>query len=163
VAALFLPFLSQVLAISLGVWSRNWRLALQGVRTVLTSIVVAFAAGAVVAWIVGGPISFSGFKTPLASFAISAAIGITAGLSCADDAGRKYLIGVAAAVQFAIFPVWFGAAVVLGLPANDVLAQRILSFFINLVTISVCAAIAYAVLHLKSGGWAPAPGERLES
>jgi hypothetical protein len=111
----------------------------------------------------GGPISFSGFKTPLASFAISAAIGITAGLSCADDAGRKYLIGVAAAVQFAIFPVWFGAAVVLGLPANDVLAQRILSFFINLVTISVCAAIAYAVLHLKSGGWAPAPGERLES
>ncbi len=162
VAALFLPFLSQVLAISFGVWSRNWRLALQGVRTVLTSIGVAFAAGAATAWIVGGPISFSGFKTPLASFAISAAIGITAGLSCADDAGRRYLIGVAAAVQFAIFPVWFGAAVVLGLPAKDVLAQRMLSFFINLVTISVCASVAYAALHLKSGGWTPPYGGRLE-
>jgi hypothetical protein len=112
---------------------------------------VAFGAGAIVAWIVGGPIAFNGFKGPLASFAISAVIGITAGLSCADDTGRRYLIGVAAAVQFAIFPVWFGIAAVLGLPAKGILGERLLSFVINLITISVAATIAYALLHIKNG------------
>jgi len=67
------------------------------------SIVVAVAAGALVAALEGGPIGYSSFKTPLASFAISTAIGVTAALACADDAGRRYLVGVAAAVQFAVF------------------------------------------------------------
>src|SRR6185437_13728903 len=39
---------------------------------------------------------------------ISCFIGIAAGLSSADDAGRRYLIRVTAAVQFAVFPAWFG-------------------------------------------------------
>ena len=108
VAALFLPFLAQVLAVSFGIWSRDRKLIFQGVRALLVSTVLALAAGAVVAWIEGGPIRFVGFKAPLASFCISAIIGITAGLSDMDDTGRRYLIGVAAAVQFAIFPVWLG-------------------------------------------------------
>src|SRR6185295_10645742 len=58
----------------------------------------------------GGPIHFTAFKGPVASFVLSAAIGITAGLSNADDTGRRYLIGVAAAVQLAIFPMWLGVA-----------------------------------------------------
>jgi hypothetical protein len=37
-------------------------------------------------------------------------VGVAAGLSNADDTGRRYLIGVAAAVQLAIFPVWLGGA-----------------------------------------------------
>jgi uncharacterized membrane protein len=164
VAALFLPFLSQVLAISFGIWSRDSRLALRGAEAVSASTVLALVSGALVAWIEGGPIAFSAFKSPLESFVISAVIGTTAALSCADDAGRRYLIGVAAAVQFAIFPVWFGAALVLGLPASGVVAERMLSFFINLVTISASAAIAYAVLHLKSsGGWRSPRRERLQS
>ena len=108
VAALFLPYLSQVLAISFGLWSRDRALLLKGVRAVAVSTVLAIAAGAVVALIEGGTIAFAGFKNPLSSFAISAVIGITAGLSTADDTGRRYLIGVAAAVQLAIFPVWLG-------------------------------------------------------
>lgn len=158
VAALFLPFLSQVLAISFGAWSGDWKLARQGAVAVLASTIAAVLAGALVAKIEGGPILFGSFKGPLASFAISALIGITAGLSCADDAGRRYLIGVAGAVQFAVFPVWLGLAFVTGLPERPILAERLLSFAINLVTLSATAAIAYAVIHFKRGWRAPHRG-----
>src|SRR5207253_1832281 len=96
------------------------------------STVLAIVAGAIVAWIEGGPIQFAGFKSPLASLALSAVIGITAGLSTADDTGRRYLIGVAAAVQLAIVPVWFGAALVVGLPEPPVTYTRLATFGINL-------------------------------
>ena len=46
VAALFLPYLSQVLAISFGLWSRDRALLLKGVRAVAVSTVLAVAAGA---------------------------------------------------------------------------------------------------------------------
>jgi hypothetical protein len=111
----------------------------------------------------GGPIHFAAFKNPLPSFAISAVIGITAGLSNADDTGRRYLIGVAAAVQLAIFPVWLGAATVVGLPPNEVLWSRLGSFLINLSTISLAAVAAYAVLHLQpGGGWKSPSSGRAE-
>ena len=148
VAALFLPFLAQVLAFGFGMWNRDRRLIVQGLRAIVVSTVIAVAAGAMVAWVEGGPIRFAGFKGPLSSFVISAVIGITAGLSNADDTGRRYLIGVAAAVQLAIFPVWLGAASVIGMPAHDVLYSRLLSFVINLTSIAACAVVAYAALHL---------------
>jgi hypothetical protein len=163
VAALFLPFLSEVLAISFGFWSRDRRLIFRGLRAVVVSTALAFAAGAAVAAIQGGPIHFTGFKSPLASFAISAVIGITAGLSNADDTGRRYLIGVAAAVQLAIFPVWLGAAANLGFP-EGIVWMRLESFLINLVTISVAAVAAYAALHLQPGrGWASPRSGRTEA
>jgi len=159
VAALFLPFLAQLLAVSFGIWNRDRPLIFQGLRAVLVSTALAFAAGAVVAGIEGGPIRFAGFKSPLSSFAISAVIGITAGLSNADDTGRRDLIGVAAAVQLAIFPVWLGAAFVIGMPSHEVLYTRLLSFTINFTSIAACAIAAYAALHLGGGGWkAPRSG-----
>jgi hypothetical protein len=161
VAALFLPFLSQVLAVSFGVWSGDWKLARRGAMTVLVSTVVALLAGMLVATMEGGPIGFTSFRAPLSSFAISAAIGVTAGLSCADDAGRRYLIGVAAAVQFAVFPVWFGLSFVVGLPESHLLEDRALCFLINVVTIAGAAAVAYAALHFKTG-WAAPRRERIE-
>ncbi len=151
VAALFLPFLSQVLALSFGLWNRDQALFLHGLRAVAVSTALAIAAGALVAAIQGGPVMFTGFKNPLSSFAISAVIGVTAGLSNADDTGRRYLIGVAAAVQLAIFPVWMGAALVLGLPDHAVLYPRLMSFVINFATISAFAVAAYASLHLGGG------------
>jgi len=77
IAALFLPFLSQVLAVSFGLWGRDRRLPLKGARALAVSTVLAVAAGAVVALIEGGSIAFAGFKSPLSSLAISAVIGIT--------------------------------------------------------------------------------------
>ena len=162
VAALFLPFLSQVLAVSFGIWSRDRRLISQGIRAVFASTVLALAAGAAVGWVEGGPIRFAGFKSPMSSLVISAVIGTAAGLSCADDAGRRYLIGVAAAVQLAIFPVWLGAALVVGLPPNQIVGERLLTFAINLAAIALSALLAYAVLH-RSGGRLSAPIQRQES
>ena len=165
VAALFLPFLSEVLAVSLGLWSRDRRLIFRGLAATAVSTILAFAGGAVVAAFTSGPIRFQGFKPPLSSFALSAVIGITAGLSHADDTGRRYLIGVAAAVQLAIFPTWLGAALlgaalIVGLPAAHILSDRLLSFAINFVTISVTALLAYTALHRRRlGGWrAPRSG-----
>lgn len=160
VAALFLPFLSQVLAVSFGLWSRDWRLLLHGLRAVLTSAALALAAGAAVGWIEGGPIRFEGFKGPLPSFLISGVIGAAAGLSVADDTGRRYLIGVAAAVQLAVFPAWFGAALATGLPAASITASRLESFLVNFATIAVAALLAYAGLHLKGGGSLSPPATR---
>jgi hypothetical protein len=160
VAALFLPFLSQVVAVSIGIWSRDWSLAGRGARAVLLSTMLAVAAGAIVALLEGGQIRFAGFKGPLASFAISAVIGVAAGLAEPDDTGRRYLIGVAAAVQFGIFPVWFGAAMVLGWPDQAIVYSRLASFGINLATISAAALVAFALLNLRrphrlSAGKAP--------
>jgi hypothetical protein len=114
VAALFLPFLSDVLAVAFGFWIRDRRLILRGIRAVIISSVLAFSGGAVAEWFSGDPISYTAFKGPLAGMAISAVIGVTAGLSNADDTGRRYLIGVAAAVQLAIIPAWLGAALIAG-------------------------------------------------
>jgi uncharacterized membrane protein len=160
VAAMFLPFLAEVLAVGFGLWSRDRRLMMRGLRALMVSAALAFAGGALVAAIGGGPIRFSAFKGPLASFAISAVIGITAGLSEADDTGRRYLIGVAAAVQLAIFPVWLGAASVLGLPAHEDLQRRLSSFLINLVTITLAAVLAYAALLLRGSRRGAAPRSR---
>jgi hypothetical protein len=162
VAALFLPFLAEVLAVSFGLWSRDRRLVVRGLRAVAVSAALAFAAGVLVAAIQGGPIHFTAFKSPLASFAVSAVIGITAGFSNADDTGRRYLIGVAAAVQLAIFPVWLGAATIIGMP-DGVMWTRLESFLINLGTISLAAVAAYAALRLHPGRrWASPRSGRLE-
>jgi len=112
---------------------------------------LGFAAGALVASIQGGPILFDGFEGPLSSFSLSAAIGMAAGLSIADDTGGRYLIGVAAAVQLAIFPVWLGAALILELPPTDIMVPRLLSFAINLTTIFLTVLGAHA-LHSHGRG-----------
>lgn len=149
VAALILPFLSQVLAVGFGAWCGDWGLVRKGAAALLTSASLAYCMAVAVALFAGGTIGFHDFKGPLASFAISAVIGAAAGLSAADDAGRRYLIGVAAAVQFAIFPAWFGAASVIGLPGRTVLMTRAASFLVNLITIPAAAVIAYGLLGLS--------------
>ncbi|HTA42472.1 MAG TPA: hypothetical protein VK789_08495 [Bryobacteraceae bacterium] len=148
VAALILPFLSQVLAIGFGAWCGDWALTRKGALAVTTSALFAYSMGAMVAWLTGEAIRFHDFKSPLASFAISAVIGAAAGLSTADDAGRRYLIGVAAAVQFSVYPAWFGASSVTGLPGYGVLSIRFASFAINLVTMPAAALAAYALVGL---------------
>jgi len=76
-------------------------------------------------------------------------IGIAAGLASADDAGRRFLIGVAAAVQFAVFPVWIGAATILGFPARAILTERIATFLVNVVTICATGVVTYSLLGLR--------------
>jgi uncharacterized membrane protein len=148
------------LALSFGVWNRDRKLMAQGAMAIAVSTGLAIVAGAIVAWIEGGPIRFSGFKSPLASLALSVVIGITAGVSTADDTGRRYLIGVAAAVQLAVIPVWLGAALALGLPDRSIVYARLATFALNLIGIASTALAAYAVLHL-GGRWRSTPLGRL--
>lgn len=149
VAALFLPFLSQVLALGFGVWCGDGKLVRKGIEAVLTSAVLAYCGGLAVALFSGGEIGFHDFRGPLQSLIISGVIGIVAGLSTADDTGRRYLIGVAAAVQFAIFPAWLGAATILGLPSRLIVATRTGTFLINIVTIAAVAVATYSLLGLR--------------
>jgi hypothetical protein len=149
VAALFLPFLSVVLAISFGLWSADLGLARQGASAILVSTVCSVAAGALVAALHGPALQFHSFQSPLVGLAISSIVGVAAGLSTADDAGRRYLIGVAAAVQYAVFPVWFGTALVLGFPERSITVQRLLTLVINVVTIAGVGAAAYSMLGMR--------------
>jgi Mg2+/citrate symporter len=59
------------------------------------------------------------------------------------------LIGVAAAVQYAVFPVWFGISLVLGFPPADVTRERLVTLAINIVTIAAAAAAAYALVGMR--------------
>jgi hypothetical protein len=151
VAALFLPFLSVMLSLSFGIWAQDRGLARQGLLAIVISMVCSVAAGAIVAALHGPPLQFHDFQTPLLAFGISAVIGVAAGLSTADDTGRRYLIGVAAAVQYAVFPVWFGIALVFGFPNRSIIGQRLLTLAINMVTIAAAAALAYRLLGMRRG------------
>jgi hypothetical protein len=149
VAALFLPFLSQSIALSFGAWAGDWGLARQGLKALSVSTIASVLAGATLAWVHGAPMLFHGYLGPLPSFVISAIIGVTGGFITADDAGRRYLIGVAAAVQYGVFPVWLGFALVAGFPDYKTTCVRIATFFINAATITAFALIGYLLLDIK--------------
>src|SRR5438105_2745482 len=79
IAALFLPFLSQLLAVSFGLWTRDRGLIKAGVLTLCISVAASISAGAIVALLSSRPLGFSDFKHPLVSFGISSVIGVAAG------------------------------------------------------------------------------------
>lgn len=149
VAALFLPFLSQVLALSFGAWAGDLSLARQGLLALAVSTVASVAGGIIVTLLHGPPMLYHTFIPPLASFLLSAVIGVTAGFITADDAGRRYLIGVAAAVQYGVYPVWVGFCLVKGFPDWHTTASRLGTFCINVATITVFALIGYLMLDIK--------------
>jgi hypothetical protein len=149
IAALFLPFLSQSIALGFGPWAGDWGLARQGLKALTVSTAASVASGAAIAVLHGPPMLFHGYLAPVPSFVISAIIGVTAGFSTADDAGRRYLIGVAAAVQYGIFPIWLGYALVEGFPDEKTTLVRIGTFFINVLTITIFALLGYLLLDIK--------------
>jgi len=71
VAALFLPFLSQVLAVSFGLWVRDRGLAKQGLLALCISSVLSIAAGVLMALLHRSPLLFDDFKSPIVSLGIS--------------------------------------------------------------------------------------------
>ncbi|MFL6463015.1 MAG: hypothetical protein ACJ73N_01210 [Bryobacteraceae bacterium] len=149
VAALFLPFLSQAVAIGFGLWAGDLSLAGQGAKALAVSTALSVLGGAILGLLHGPPMLFNNFAAPLSSFALSAIIGITAGFTTADDAGRRYLLGVAAAVQYGVFPVWFGFCLVTGFPESNVTQSRLETFAINVGTIILFALIGYLLLNIK--------------
>lgn len=148
-AMLFTPFLTQVLAGGFGVVTRQWRLAAQGGMILALSTLLTIISGAVVASMTGGPLQFDGFSSLLTNFLISLIVGIAAGVATGDITGRRELIAMAAAAQFAIYPAWFGIMLVLGLPDDGTVGQRWLTFLVNVVTMFVVAVAVYLLMRFK--------------
>ncbi len=148
-ALLFTPFLSQVLAMSFGALVRDWHLARQGLLALATSTGLTIMAGAIAAAAVGGQLQYDQFGTLISNFVISLIVGIAAGLDTADKSGRREFIAVAAAAQFAAFPAWFGISLVLGFPDRTTTLWRILTFFVNILTILVVSTGVYAALRYR--------------
>ena len=146
-AFLFTPFLTQVLAISFGGVTREWRLAAQGALALATSTVIAVIAGVIVASLTGGPLKYDSFSSILVNFLFSLIIGVVAGLATADISGRRELIAMAAAAQFSVYPAWLGIMFVLGLPDAGIVTQRIVTFLVNIGTILVTAAVVYFAMR----------------
>jgi hypothetical protein len=147
---LFLPVLPMLMAISLGAVARQWRLALQGIAALLVAIVALFTGGALAAALDEPPLRYDEFGALSETLLFSTAIGIAAALAAIDDAGRRELIGLAAASQIGIIPTWFGAAAVVGLPAafdNGDTARLIATVLGSILAI----VIATAVVQLFTG------------
>jgi hypothetical protein len=72
------------------------------------------------------------------------AVGVAAGLASIDDAGRREMIGLAAAGQIGLIPVWLGIVTVLGLPVDAPSGEavmRALSFLANLAALTITIMI----------------------
>lgn len=146
---LFLPVLPLLLSIGFGAWTRQWKLAAQGSLAFLAAVILLVIAGVAVAAFSQPPIKYDEFNSLTVSFLISLAVGVAAALATADDAGKRELIGLAATAQIVVIPVWFGLCFVLGFPATTAqneLTIRVITFFINAVTIIAASLAVYIFL-----------------
>jgi hypothetical protein len=149
---LFLPLLPMLLAIGFGVLNAKWKLAAQGALTFAAAFVLLVAGGAAVGFLAAPPMRFDQFASLPISCLISSAVGVAAGLATVDDAGRRELIGLAAAAQIGIIPVWIGACLVLGAPSGTgehVLWLRLLSFALNTSGIVVTSTLVYVLVGMN--------------
>jgi hypothetical protein len=145
---LVLPLTPLLLAVSFGLRTGIRQLVGQGARAFLVAVVLLAAGGAAVAALSEPPLKYNDFDTLLVSFLISVVVGVGAGFANIDDSGQRQLIGLAAAAQIALIPVWFGICAVFGFPAtagrNEII-QRAASFFLNTITMIGVTFIIYTL------------------
>ena len=148
---LFIPLLPPMLAVGFGIWTRQFRLATQGILAFVVAIILLLGGGVLVALMTSPPLLYSESNSLLAGFLISLAVGVAAGLATADDVGRREMIGLAATAQVAILPVWFGICLVFGFPIleNPAPTRRAISLAVNVMSIVVASFITYALLGMK--------------
>lgn len=151
---LFLPLLPLLLAMGFGLWTRQWRLAGQGLFAFVVATALLVSGGVIVASVTDPPMRYNEHNTLLVGLLISVGVGVAAGLATADDVGRREMIGLAATAQIAILPVWFGVSFVFGFPALDTATpgKRALAFAVNVATIVASALLTYALLKMRGEG-----------
>jgi hypothetical protein len=146
---LFLPLLPMVMAISYGIVGRQPKLALQGLAALATGCAVLVAGGAAVAAMCQPPMRSDDLSSPAVAVIICIAVGIAAGLAAIDDAGRRELIGLAAAAQIGMLPVMLGIGIVYGTPTSGLsLAARAGSLLANVATITISLMITHYVTNV---------------
>lgn len=148
---LFMPLLPPLMAVGFGLWTRQFRLAVQGLFAFLVASALAVVGGVIVGLLANPPLRYNESSSVLVGLLISLAVGVAAGLATVDDVGRREMIGLAATAQIAIIPVWFGISAIFGFPATDTgtPSQRALSFFINAATIICAAFVTYALVRMR--------------
>jgi hypothetical protein len=151
---LFIPLLPLMLSVGFGLWTRQWRLAAQGLFSLVVAICLLVTGGLVVALLTNPPVQYSDFSSLGTGFLISSTVGVAAGLATADDVGRREMIGLAATAQIAIIPAWFGLCLVLGFPALDGTPpqRRVLALLLNIIAIVIAALCTYAAIRIKGAG-----------
>jgi hypothetical protein len=147
---LFMPSLPPMLSAAFGTITARWRLVAQGAIALLVLLIIDVAAGALVALIEGGTIQFHDFPSLKSALLIAAVVGLASGFATCDDAGERQLIGLAAASQIALVPVWFGLCFVLGPLLPQLAAERALSLALNIVAVVAFAALIYALLGYRA-------------
>lgn len=148
---LFIPLLPLMLSIGFGLWTRQWRLAVQGMLSMSVATVLLIIGGVVVGLLSDPPVRYSEFNSAGTGVLISCVVGIAAGLATADDVGRREMIGLAATAQVAIVPAWLGLCSVLGFPVLDATtpSRRFLGLLFNIATIVLASLVTYALIGVK--------------
>lgn len=155
---LFLPYHHHMLAISFGLGTRKWHLALKGFLALSTSTFLIVAAGAAVAWLSEPPLRFEQFGTLVTSFAIGAVVGIAAALASADDAGRRELIGLAATAHITVLPAWFGIALVFGSIDMASARERFLGFAVAIGSLLAASWVTFVSIGIEGSSLRALPG-----
>ena len=147
---LFLPLLPTLMAISLGVLTRNLKLAGQGFLAFLAAITILFLSGVAVASFNSPPLKYDEFNPLYVGALISLAVGIAGALANTDDVGRRELIGLAATAQIAIVPVWFGIKTIFGFAeSQSKLLERAASLPLSVAIIIIAALLTYLLLGYR--------------
>lgn len=147
---LFLPFNPLILAMSIGSLTRQWPLARQGLKALFTAIAVLLLAGVTVGMATAAPMYWHDRTTLLSGVIMSTLIGSAAGLAAVDDAGRRELIGLAAASQLALIPVWLGVSLMFGFTAADEPGLRLTAFVCNLAALTLASVLTFWSVHMRS-------------
>ena len=146
---LFLPLLPVMMSIGFGAWTRQWKLALQGVSTTAIAVVLLVLSGVIVAALSDPPLKYNEFNSLPVSALISLVVGIAAALANTDDAGRRELISLAATSQIAILPAWLGICVIFGFPVTitrEEIIIRVAGFLVNILIVIGASLATYIFL-----------------
>ena len=148
---LFIPLLPLMLSVGFGLWTRRWRLVVQGLSSLAVATLLLVLGGVIVGLLTSPPVQYSEFNSLKTGLLVSLIVGIAAGLATADDVGRREMIGLAATAQIAIVPAWCGLCLVLGFPAAAAMttSRLILGLVVNIGAIVIAALGTYAAMRIK--------------
>lgn len=152
---LFIPLLPLMLSVGFGLWTKQWRLAIQGLISLVVALLLLVGAGVTVGLMTSPPVRYSEFNSLLTGLLVSIAVGVAAGLATADDVGRREMIGLAATAQVAIVPTWLGLSLMLGFPSDaSPLSRRFWGLLVNVIAIVIASLITYALIRIKGSALA---------
>jgi hypothetical protein len=144
----FLPLMPLMLGIGFGALDRQWKLLAQSLIAFAFGTALIIGSAAMVAGMAEPPMMFDKFPPLVAGVLVSLVIGVAGALATADDAGHRQLVGLAAASQLALVPVWLGISLVFGF--DESVSEKLTSFGLNAAMMLLGAAAVFGALQLRA-------------